>query len=185
MNTTIPSPEKWIIRWFIAPRVRSLSAEKARDIFIAEGKKILSLTANMPEQSLRQRVQIKRIPGLEPVSTNWSASMTIEHLIIVANAIVPVIESLQKGIKPTGAASMAAVKPQDRYTGAEARDLMEQLIMSWTNRFDLQSLQTAPDITFDHPWFGPLDAAGWYKMLATHQRLHRQQIENIIAGLNK
>ncbi|TAH35907.1 MAG: DinB family protein [Alphaproteobacteria bacterium] len=183
-SSTIPTVEKWIIRWVIAPKLRRFSAAKARDIFIEEGKKILRLSADLPESALRQRVQIKRIPGLDPVSTNWSVSMTIEHLIIVANAIMPVIESLRQNKKPAGAASMAAVKPQDRYTGAQARQSFEQLVTSWPNRFDLQALDQAPGITFDHPWFGPLNAAGWYKMLATHQRLHRQQIEKIIAGLD-
>ena len=33
-----------------------------------------------------------------------------------------------------------------------------------------------------HPWFGPLDAAGWHALTAFHTALHRRQIERILAG---
>ena len=36
---------------------------------------------------------------------------------------------------------------------------------------------------YAHPWFGPLDAAGWHALAAGHLQIHRQQIERIVEGL--
>jgi len=36
-----------------------------------------------------------------------------------------------------------------------------------------------------HPWFGPLDAAGWHALAAGHMAIHRVQIERILQGLAK
>jgi hypothetical protein len=36
---------------------------------------------------------------------------------------------------------------------------------------------------YAHPWFGPLDAAGWHALSATHMRIHRNQIAKVIAAL--
>jgi hypothetical protein len=38
---------------------------------------------------------------------------------------------------------------------------------------------------FAHPWFGPLDAAGWHLMAGMHLSIHRVQIERILQGLPK
>jgi len=42
-------------------------------------------------------------------------------------------------------------------------------------------LRTA--LKYKHPWFGPLDAAGWHTMAAWHIGLHRGQVERIVEGL--
>jgi hypothetical protein len=42
-------------------------------------------------------------------------------------------------------------------------------------------LKTA--LRYEHPWFGPLDAFGWHALAAGHIRIHREQIERIVAKL--
>ena len=37
---------------------------------------------------------------------------------------------------------------------------------------------------YRHPWFGPLDAAGWHALAATHMGVHRRQLERILAALD-
>jgi hypothetical protein len=41
------------------------------------------------------------------------------------------------------------------------------------------------ELRYAHPWFGPLDAAGWHTLAAGHLGIHRVQIEQIIQGLPK
>lgn len=39
------------------------------------------------------------------------------------------------------------------------------------------------EVRFAHPWFGPLDAFGWYLMAGIHLGIHRDQIRRIRAGM--
>ena len=39
------------------------------------------------------------------------------------------------------------------------------------------------ELSYAHPWFGPLDAAGWHALAAGHLAIHRVQIERILKGL--
>ena len=36
---------------------------------------------------------------------------------------------------------------------------------------------------FAHPWFGPLDTAGWHAMAAMHMSIHLAQLHAIVRGL--
>ena len=182
MSQTIPTYEKWIIRYLLAPKLRRAPVPQAQEKFIRHGKNILRICDNFSEQQMRQRIELPRIRGLEPVSMDWSIAMTIEHLLIVANGVASMIDHLQHGKIPT-APTLAAVKPRDIFTGAQALQNFEQLLATWPYRFDMQKIMAAPNATVDHPWFGPLNAGGWYKMLATHQALHERQIEKIIEHL--
>ncbi len=38
-------------------------------------------------------------------------------------------------------------------------------------------------LRYAHPWFGPLDAAGWHAMTGMHLTIHRVQIERIVGAL--
>lgn len=182
MSQTIPTYEKWIIRYLMAPKLRRAPISQAQEKFIQHGKNILRICENFSEQQMRQRIQLPRIRGLEPVSMDWSIAMTIEHLMIVANGVASMIDQLIEGKIPT-APTLAAVKPRDIFTGAQARQNFEQLLTTWAYRFDMQKIIDAPDVTVGHPWFGPLDAGGWYKMLATHQALHERQIEILASAV--
>jgi hypothetical protein len=33
-----------------------------------------------------------------------------------------------------------------------------------------------------HPFFGPLDALGWLRMMAYHERIHVRQLQRMAAG---
>jgi hypothetical protein len=47
----------------------------------------------------------------------------------------------------------------------------------------IADLKTA--LRFPHPWFGPLDAAAWHALSATHLGIHRDQIAEITRRLPK
>jgi hypothetical protein len=51
----------------------------------------------------------------------------------------------------------------------------------------LAAAAAVPDLKtaarYAHPWFGPLDAAGWHALAASHMAIHRAQIAKIIAAL--
>lgn len=132
--------------------------------------------------SRAQRVLIQRPRGLEDSSRNWSVWMTLDHLRIVHHSMADIISSLVRGVPPSGVASTAAVKPSAEVSGAvegEYEKSCDDLLASVAATPNLKTQRR-----FAHPWFGPLDAAGWHALAAGHIGIHRVQIERIVAGLN-
>ncbi|HSY42963.1 MAG TPA: DinB family protein [Candidatus Acidoferrum sp.] len=156
-----------------------------RDFFTAdfqrEREAIRALVRSCDAESGARRVLIDRVAGLEDSSRNWSVWMTLEHLRIMHTGISRTIGALAKGVVPPGKASTAAVKP--------APDITEAVVAEYEKSCDkfLETVAAIPNLKttarFTHPWFGPLDAAGWHSMTGYHLAIHRQQIERILKGL--
>ena len=82
---------------------------------------------------------------------------------------------------PPGKASTATVKPSPAVTASVVAEYEESCDAL------LAAVAAAPNLTtaarFAHPWFGPLDAAGWHALAGGHMGIHRVQIERILKGL--
>ena len=149
--------------------------------FQKEREKIRILIGLCDAESGTKRVLIKRVPGLEASSRYWSVAMTLDHLRIIHNAITRTIEALAAGIVPKGTASTAKVKPSPQATMEVTSDYersCDQLLAAVAAVRDLKT-----SAQYAHPWFGPLDAAGWHALAAGHIKIHRVQIERILQGL--
>ncbi|MBL8962483.1 MAG: DinB family protein [Phycisphaeraceae bacterium] len=146
--------------------------------FERERRTIAGLCAGRDAISLGTRVLIPRLRGLEDSSRFWSAWMTLDHLRIVNDGITGVIRELIQGRVPEGVASTATVKPSEQ-VGCE-------IVAAYDASCDrLVQIVTSPPMRrtqrrYAHPWFGPLDAAGWHAMSAMHMGIHRAQIERIL-----
>ena len=140
-----------------------------------------ALVARGDVDSGARRILIARPPGLEDSSRHWSVWMTLDHLRIVNSGITRTIQSLANGTVPERTASTAAVKPSP-LAGAATAAAYEQSCDTL-----LATVAAVPDLhtplRYAHPWFGPLDAAGWHFIAATHMGLHRVQLERILAAL--
>lgn len=151
--------------------------------FARERQAIAKLYEPCDEPTLRRRVLIPRLRGLEDSSRYWSVTMTLDHLRIVNEQIARVIGELTHGRVPAGQASTAAVKPNVE-TGAEVIPAYEtscdQLITIATASPELRT-----KARYAHPWFGPFDAAGWHAMAAVHMGIHRAQIARILEAAAK
>ena len=158
-----------------------------RDTFNAQFQReraaIGGLVRSCDAESAARRVLIDRLPGMEDSSRNWSVWMTLDHLRIIHKGLNRTIGALAKGIVPPGQASTAAVKPSPDVTAAVVGHYEKSCDDLIATVAGIPNLKTAA--RFAHPWFGPLDAAGWHAMAGTHLALHRKQIERIIAGLPK
>ena len=149
--------------------------------FQRERENIRGLISQCDADSGAQRVLIQRVRGLEDSSRYWSVWMTLDHLRIMHTGLARVIASLAKEITPPGTASTAAVKPNPQVSVAvvsEHEAACEALLAAVAAA---KSLKTTA--RYAHPWFGPLDAAGWQAMAAGHITIHRVQIERILKGL--
>ena len=125
-----------------------------------------------------RRVLIRRVPGMEDSSRFWSVWMTLDHLRMVHVAFARVIESLAAGVVPEKAASTAAVKP-DPAADAGIVPVYEASCDALVAAAAVSDLKTKA--RYVHPWFGPLDAEGWYALAGVHLGIHREQIRRILA----
>lgn len=146
--------------------------------FNHERAAIAQLCAGKSDETLSRRILIPRLRGLEDSSRYWSVWMTLDHLRIVNTQIANVIDALTRGHAPPGKASTAAVKPRESVDAHVLRDYntaCDHLIAVVESKPNLRTT-----IRFAHPWFGPLDAAGWHAMAAMHMGIHRAQIDRIL-----
>ena len=176
----LPTPELLIARMLFTMRrwTGNRAAFDAR--FTLERAAIRALIGRCDAESGARRVLIKRPPGLEDSSRNWSVWMTLDHLRIVHGEMTRIIGTLARGASPGGEVSTAAVKPSPEVTGAVVAEYEESCDAL------LAGVAAVPDLKttgrFAHPWFGPLDASGWHALASGHMGIHRVQIERIVAG---
>lgn len=178
----LPKLELFFARLVFGWFRRSRSRAEVTALFDEERRKILQLAGSCDGENGKRRILIKRLPGMEESSRDWSVFMTLEHLRIVNEAVREGIRSLAEGKVPEREASTAAVKPpvvDATATGAfrEGCDRFQETVAA------IPDLRTAA--RYRHPWFGPLDAAGWHAMAAFHLRLHRKQVEAILAAIER
>ena len=146
--------------------------------FHRERRAIADLYTGRDDDVLRREVLIPRLRGLEDSSRFWSVYMTLDHLRIVNTAIAGVMGALVQGRVTPGRSSTAAVKP--------GPDIGPEVVAPYEKSCeDLLAQVAAHPILktkarYAHPWFGPLDAAGWHAMSAMHMGIHRAQIERIL-----
>ncbi len=160
-----------------------VSRKRASAWFRAEADRILALVRALDPAAGARRVLVPRPAGLEDSSRYWSAYMVLEHLVAVDSGISGVIATLAGGSVPGATVNTADFKPKPT-ADATAPDLFETVARDYLARVDaVPDLRTK--VRFRHPWFGPLSAIGWHRLAAMHHRIHRKQIERIIARLPK
>lgn len=177
----LPALELAVARLLFAWRRHRTSRAAAAALIANERTAILALVGALDPADAARPVLIRRLRGLEDSSRQWSVFMTLEHLRIVNLAAAGVIASLGRGRVPDRVASTAAVKPAPGI-GADVVPAFAASCDAVARAVDgIADLRTPA--RFAHPWFGPLDAAGWQVLVGGHLNLHRQQILAIQAGL--
>jgi uncharacterized damage-inducible protein DinB len=177
----LPAPELWIARALFALKRLLGSREAFTERFLQERRTIRALLASCDPVRRGERVLIPRLRGLEDSSRFWSVWMTLEHLRITNSVFATVITSLAHGRVPSKQASTAHVKPRSDVT-EEVEAAFEASCEAMVSAVAaMPNLKTAA--RYAHPWFGPLDAAGWHALSAAHLGIHRQQLAKIIAAL--
>ncbi len=177
----LPAPELFVARIFFTWRRWKATRERSNAEFQEERAAIAEMTRGCDAEVGARRVLIDRLRGMEDSSRHWSVWMTLEHLRLVHSGIIHVIASLAKGTIPAIKASTAAVKPSPQVTAEVVSEYEKSCDTLLATVADTPNLGTREKHA--HPWFGPLDAAGWHAIAAMHIGIHRRQIELIFAGL--
>jgi len=177
----LPFIELFIGRRLFALKQLFGSRESFSAQFLRERDAIHRLVAACEASRRSERVLIPRLRGLEDSSRYWSVWMTLDHLRITNHIFAAVITSLAQGNAPKKKASTATVKPDPAVTSAVEAAFDESC------EHVLAAVAAVPDLRttarYAHPWFGPLDAAGWHALAGGHMRIHRAQITTILAAL--
>lgn len=174
----LPAVELFAARALFSLRRLTGSRRSFDAHFVRERARIAAIIHRCPVEAGARRVLIRRVAGLEDSSRFWSVWMTLDHLRIVHDLLAELVGELVRGVAPPGAASTAAVKPSPA-AGPE-------VVAAYEASCDalLAACAAAPDLRtaarYPHPWFGPLDAAGWHALAATHLGVHRAQLERIL-----
>lgn len=177
----LPKHELLIGRLLFALRRLTSSRDGVTSRFRRERESIRKLVQSCDADSGARRVLIARPAGLEDSSRFWSIWMTLDHLRIVNHGMLRVIGALAKGVVPPGTASTAAVKPSPLATASIVTEYESSCDALLAGVAAVANLRTA--VRYAHPWFGPLDAAGWHALSAGHLGIHRVQIERICRRL--
>lgn len=175
----IPSHEAWALRFGLGVSSSLISWDLSRRLFQREGRTILAVADNISDEVLHKRVLIPRIMGLEDSSRYWSPAMTLEHLIVVGDALAGLIVRLSHGEAIETPVRTEDVKPGERPSAKIIDDYREMLV-----RYDRRTGEEIGDrrskTSHPHPWTGPLTAHRWLNLAALHQRVHLKQIRSIL-----
>lgn len=177
----LPAIELFIGRILFGLRRWTATRDSVNARFQREREAICALVSGCDAESAARRVLIARARGLEDSSRHWSVWMTLDHLRIVNREMARIIHDLTQGRRPEGTASTATVKPSPDVTSAVVREYeaaCDALLAAVAASPDLKT-----SIRFPHPWFGPLDAAGWHALAAGHMGIHRAQIVRILRAI--
>ncbi|MGV3662197.1 MAG: DinB family protein [Prosthecobacter sp.] len=178
----LPKLELLVARLLFAWKSRQGGHAHHAGVFCREHDAILLLARSCTPEQAATRVLIPRLRGMEDSSRFWSVWMTLDHLRITNVGFAGAIRSLRQGVVPGHKASTAAVKPSpgldESVVGA-----FEQSCSVFLKASRVEGTSLATLARYPHPWFGPLDAAGWHAIGGFHMALHRRQIESILAGL--
>jgi hypothetical protein len=177
----LPVPELYLARLFFVWRRFTGNRDAFNARFQRERELIRALVRSFDRDSGSRRVLIARPRGLEDSSRYWSLWMTLDHLRIIHYGMTRIIDALMKGVAPERQVSTAAVKPSPEASAAVAAEYEKSCdeLVARTMSGDLKT-----NARHAHPWFGPLDAAGWHALAAGHIGIHRVQIERILKGLH-
>lgn len=179
----LPPVELWVARRLFGLKRLMGTREMYRARFERERVRIAAEVAGVREPWRGERVLVPRLRGLEDSSRYWSVWMVLDHLRITNLIFAEVMAELVAGRVPETPASTAAVKPRvgvgrEVEEGYEAA--CERLLKVEQGLGDLRTVAR-----YAHPWFGPLDAAGWQALAAMHMGIHREQLRVIGRALEE
>jgi hypothetical protein len=164
----------------VAPLVaRNASWAWSRRRFIETSAAVVEVASGLSEEALKTRVLVPRLLGLEDSSRYWSIAMTARHLNVVGSLMAQVIVRLSHGETIAARVDFAAVKPELERNATESIAEYLAFVQTVPEMLDTKGGNRSSPATMPHPWFGALNAKGWYWLLGTHTRVHLRQAREI------
>lgn len=180
----LPLIEGLVARYILFPSTtRRLSRPQAIQMLCKIGQKAITSARSFSPEEIKQRILIKRFPGIEDSSRYWSILMTVNHLWITGESMAQVTERLVQNKPVNTVVSIEAVKPNPEESLEEIFSGYEDFLSRYQDRMEKLTSGDFSIRKHVHPWFGPINAHQWLCLNAMHHKIHLAQIEKIIQGL--
>ena len=171
--------QEFMLRYVAFPLLKRLITwEQALAIFEKEGRRILGDVRSVAPSQRRRCVLVPRLMGIEDSSRHWSLDMTLDHLLIVSQAVREGVVSLSQGKTIDFTVDTAKVKPRVETPEHIDREF-EELLGNTGGYLSKHVIERHATNCHVHPWFGCLNPHQWMVMLAIHQYIHRRQVAEI------
>ncbi|MFK8112483.1 MAG: hypothetical protein AB8B91_09780 [Rubripirellula sp.] len=177
----LPAFERGVANVVMRVGSRLLPRSRVVGMIDAESRRVVDMCGVFSSELGMQRVLIDRIMGIEDNSRDWSAYMTLQHMCIVNEAMVGILQALDGGAEFDREVRIQDVKP--------AADAGPECVQTFQTSVEgLQQCiagiqQPVSAKTQAHPWFGEMNARQWTLLAGVHLRIHRKQIESIRSSL--
>ena len=180
--TGIPRIERWIGRLLIGRWCRRHPPHQSASLLRAQQRELASLVESAGPRATT-RIQIKRLPGLENSSTNYSLAMVADHLARVNRDLAATLTSLARNEPCDITVVIANYKPDPAAQTAQALAELDASIAALeASLADTDALARSKQ-THTHPWFGDLPATTWACFPPFHQAIHLKQARLIASAL--
>ena len=157
-----------------------LPRRRLERVYGKERERLLARTDGLSPETITKQVLVPRLFGLEDSSRFWSPAMILQHCTIVDYGLTDIILKLQAQEVIEKEVRIEDVKPKDDADERDRTLFKRQTTQSTRKLATVDRLSTTS--THDHPWFGPLTARQWFALRALHLRIHRRQLEVVLAS---
>ena len=130
------------------------------------------------------RVRVRRFPGIENNSRDWSGAMVLEHLTIVGRHATELIRELCRGRTSSWVLRTQDVKPNGGITRARSVAEFEAMVGEYVRRVRHAEDGIHSPTRHPHPWFGALRCKQWVAFMTLHHMVHVPHMEAIRAGVD-
>ena len=171
----------WLVaKYYIFPfHICGFSKQEALKRTLDAGYDCIDIVEGLGEENASKQVLINPLKGIEDSSRNWSAAMTLEHLIIVHKGMLLVMQTLTQHKTLDRFVGTADVKPEGKLSPKEAVQQYKQILDDYTDQLNALSDMKNKEFKHKHPWFGRITAYQWMCINAQHTRIHRHQLKEI------
>jgi hypothetical protein len=180
----LPWFEALLAKYWVMPRMsRKMSWDDSVDWYRKETEKIYSSIRGVSQEKWGTRVLVPRLRGLEDSSRYWSILETLEHLMRVGEGMAGAVHELGHGRVPQLLIQVAAFKPKGALSLQSGESQFRACCDGIVDKLTDSTLDRKSKARLYHPWFGELCAYQWNWLCASHQWIHRNQIQKIAASL--
>ena len=181
----LPALERATLNIAFKTAAAVFSDRQALRLLRRDSAELLRLADEDESYDVFQVLVIPRVIGIEDSSRNWSVLMVLEHLCLTNHDMLEIIKALVDGIVPRGEVDVAMYKPAPNI-GYDVLDRFRDLTQVYVATVE-QLLESRGNLEtsarYRHPWFGRLNAHQWHCLAAVHQRIHRRQMQKLVAML--
>jgi hypothetical protein len=131
------------------------------------------------------RVRVRRFPGIENSSRDWSGAMVLEHLTIVGRHATDLIWDLCHGRTSSWVLRTQDVKPNGGLTRARSVAGFEAMVSEYVRRVREAEDGIHSPTRHLHPWFGALRCKQWVAFMTLHHMVHLPHMKAIRAAVSR